>query len=233
LKPISINETQPLVNVQDTPSQKNYSDSLDISLIPSSSYLSSDSHLLSSRDEILSSSSSSSSAQRFLLNDIYLFVPQNSLTIVIGTVGSGKSSLGLACLGELNIVSGNPSLETVSVSDDLNSVQDIPSKNNNGRSVRVSGRVAYYPQTPWIVSGSVKENIVLFGTGGVSDRGIKTLCLCMFCDYSQRCNYFWWKKNFFFFYLLGSPIDEQRYQEAVKVCCLEDDISMLSAGDEV
>ena len=41
------------------------------------------------------------------LQDITLLIPQGSLVGIVGTVGSGKSSLLSAILGEMNRVSGN------------------------------------------------------------------------------------------------------------------------------
>ncbi|KAI4310612.1 hypothetical protein MLD38_035578 [Melastoma candidum] len=55
---------------------------------------------------------------------------------ICGTVGSGKSSLLSCILGEMKKVSGQ---------------------------VKVSGTKAYVPQSPWILTGDVRENI-LFGS---------------------------------------------------------------------
>lgn len=59
------------------------------------------------------------------------------LSCVVGTVGSGKTSIALALLGELHQCSGSP--------------------------VRVNGRVAYASQSAWIQNGTLRENI-LFGS---------------------------------------------------------------------
>jgi ABC-type transport system involved in cytochrome bd biosynthesis fused ATPase/permease subunit len=56
------------------------------------------------------------------------------LTIIKGQVGAGKSSLLLTILGEMNIFDGT---------------------------LKRSGRMAYLEQEPWIVSGTIKENITL------------------------------------------------------------------------
>jgi len=57
------------------------------------------------------------------------------LIAVLGAVGSGKSSLLLALLKEMNIISG---------------------------SVKVDGKVSYVCQEPWIFPATIKQNI-LFG----------------------------------------------------------------------
>ncbi|KAJ3103717.1 Multidrug resistance-associated protein 1 [Phlyctochytrium planicorne] len=69
------------------------------------------------------------------LRNINLQAPKGGLTAVVGAVGSGKSSLISAMIGEM--------------------------KSNRG-SVTFSGSVGYTTQQAWIVNASVKENI-LFG----------------------------------------------------------------------
>ncbi|XP_072454177.1 ATP-binding cassette sub-family C member 6 isoform X2 [Notamacropus eugenii] len=66
------------------------------------------------------------------LQRINLTVPRGSLFAVIGSVGSGKSSLLSALLGELSKLEGN---------------------------VNIKGSVAYVPQEAWIQNASVKENV--------------------------------------------------------------------------
>eukprot|EP00181_Compsopogon_caeruleus_P000064 CAMPEP_0184682668 /NCGR_PEP_ID=MMETSP0312-20130426/8220_1 /TAXON_ID=31354 /ORGANISM="Compsopogon coeruleus, Strain SAG 36.94" /LENGTH=1331 /DNA_ID=CAMNT_0027134483 /DNA_START=219 /DNA_END=4214 /DNA_ORIENTATION=+ len=74
-------------------------------------------------------------ASSVVLNDIHLQVPAGKMTIVIGKVGSGKSSLVHAIIGEMKRLEGT---------------------------VNLKGRVAYVPQSAWIFNGSLRENI-LFG----------------------------------------------------------------------
>ncbi len=66
---------------------------------------------------------------------IDLKIRQGSLVALVGMVGSGKSSILSALLGEMNKVHGR---------------------------VCVSGTIAYVPQTAWIMNSTLKENI-LFG----------------------------------------------------------------------
>ncbi|GFY43924.1 multidrug resistance-associated protein 1 [Trichonephila inaurata madagascariensis] len=68
------------------------------------------------------------------LKDINLHIPKGSLFAVIGPVGSGKSSLISALLGEMHKTSG---------------------------SVDIKGAVAYVPQQAWILNQSLRENILL------------------------------------------------------------------------
>ncbi|KAL3875737.1 hypothetical protein ACJMK2_033658 [Sinanodonta woodiana] len=69
------------------------------------------------------------------LRNIRLTVPEGSLVAVVGTVGSGKSSLLSAILGEMDKLAGN---------------------------VNIKGSIAYVPQQAWIQNTSLKDNI-LFG----------------------------------------------------------------------
>eukprot|EP00889_Picochlorum_renovo_P004424 jgi/Picre1/31454/NNA_006806.t1 len=69
-----------------------------------------------------------------LLHDINLSVGQGQFAIVVGEVGSGKTSLLAAILGEMLARSGK---------------------------VTVRGSVAYTQQDPWIQNASLRENILL------------------------------------------------------------------------
>lgn len=84
------------------------------------------------------------------LHDITLSVPKGSLVAIVGSVGSGKSSLLSACLGDLVKLEG---------------------------SVTVSGTVAYSPQQAWIQNNSVKNNI-LFGKSYDHDRYEQVIEAC-------------------------------------------------------
>ncbi|XP_073302739.1 ABC transporter C family member 14-like [Primulina huaijiensis] len=72
------------------------------------------------------------------------------LVAIVGTVGSGKSSLLAAILGEMNKLSGK---------------------------IRVCGSTAYVAQTSWIQSGTVQENI-LFGLPKNEKRYKETIRVC-------------------------------------------------------
>lgn len=91
-------------------------------------------------------------------------IRKKELTAIVGTVGSGKSSLLAAILGEMNKLSGK---------------------------IRVCGSTAYVAQTAWIQNGTIKENI-----------------------------------------LFGLPMNRGRYKEAIRVCCLENDLEAMEFGDQ-
>ncbi|CAF0999654.1 unnamed protein product [Rotaria sordida] len=70
-----------------------------------------------------------------ILKNINIQIEQGSLIAFVGMVGSGKSSILAALLGEMNKVYG---------------------------CVSINGTIAYVPQTAWIMNTTLKENI-LFG----------------------------------------------------------------------
>ncbi|KAJ3017793.1 UNVERIFIED_CONTAM: hypothetical protein HDU68_011483 [Siphonaria sp. JEL0065] len=71
-----------------------------------------------------------------IIQNINLQAKDANLVAIVGMVGSGKSSLLSATLGEMYKSSG---------------------------SVTVCGKVAYVPQTPWIMNATLRENIVFGG----------------------------------------------------------------------
>lgn len=70
------------------------------------------------------------------ITDISFSVDDGQLLSIIGPVGSGKTSLLLGLLGEILCTHGE---------------------------VRKHGRVAYCAQQPWIVNGTMRHNITMFG----------------------------------------------------------------------
>lgn len=78
----------------------------------------------------------------FILSDICLEVRKSEKLAVVGSVGSGKSSLLNALLGNLSSIDNNPVI--------------------GSKSIEMHGRIAYASQVPFILNGTVRENI-LFG----------------------------------------------------------------------
>jgi ATP-binding cassette subfamily C (CFTR/MRP) protein 1 len=76
------------------------------------------------------------------LNNVNLRIPQGKFVCVIGPVGSGKSSLLSAIVGEMSQI---PTQGFDSVPKDVRIVR---------------GRVAYCPQMAWIQNATVRDNIV-------------------------------------------------------------------------
>lgn len=133
---------------------------------------------------------------------------------VVGTVGSGKSSLLAALLGELQPIwpidtssselpqpseASTKKKSTKISSPSAATAADTAPNNNNKKTpsvvqmpeIIVHGTVAYCSQVPWIEAGTVKENI-----------------------------------------LFGLSYDEPRYRTVITACALEEDLAAMPAGDE-
>ncbi|XP_028304429.1 ATP-binding cassette sub-family C member 9 isoform X1 [Gouania willdenowi] len=100
------------------------------------------------------------------LSDINIRIPTGQLTMIVGQVGCGKSSLLLAMLGEMQAVEGRvnwskpPECEVthdshISWTETEETDEDIRSKNRNS--------VAYAAQKSWLLNATVEENII-FGS---------------------------------------------------------------------
>ena len=88
--------------------------------------------------------------ERQALRDISFIVGSGQMLAITGPVGSGKTSLLMAILGELPTINGT---------------------------VSVDGRIAYVPQLPWVFSGTIRENI-LFGRPFDNGRYFEILDAC-------------------------------------------------------
>ncbi|XP_070510894.1 ATP-binding cassette sub-family C member 5-like isoform X3 [Cardiocondyla obscurior] len=85
-----------------------------------------------------------------VLSNIHFGAPKGKLVGICGHVGSGKSSLLLAALGQLRITKGN---------------------------ILREGTCAYVSQQAWIINGTFKENI-LFGEEFDAKRYYHTITIC-------------------------------------------------------
>ncbi|CAK9138989.1 unnamed protein product [Ilex paraguariensis] len=85
-----------------------------------------------------------------VLKDVNLEIEKGELAAIVGTVGSGKSSLLASILGELHKISGK---------------------------VRVCGTTAYVAQSSWIQNATIQENI-LFGSPMDRQRYKEVIRVC-------------------------------------------------------
>uniref|UniRef100_A0A8C4WBK3 ATP binding cassette subfamily C member 8 n=1 Tax=Gopherus evgoodei TaxID=1825980 RepID=A0A8C4WBK3_9SAUR len=91
------------------------------------------------------------------LSNIDIRIPQGQLTMIVGQVGCGKSSLLLATLGEMQKTSGNVFWN--SSIPDSETGEDVRYGGNSCFS-RKRGSVAYASQKPWLLNATVEENII-------------------------------------------------------------------------
>ena len=94
----------------------------------------------------------------FILQDIEFVVPSKSLTVITGPVGSGKSTLLSAIAGEISNTSGM---------------------------ISYRGKAIYLPQTAWVFSGTIKENI-LFGQSYEESKYERIIDVCALKEDFQR-----------------------------------------------
>ncbi|XP_039664156.1 ATP-binding cassette sub-family C member 8 isoform X3 [Perca fluviatilis] len=93
------------------------------------------------------------------LSNVDIKIPFGKLTMIVGQVGCGKSSLLLAALGEMQRVSGTvtwnslPNLE--SEGDESPTDRDAAGDGE----IRKRGAVAYASQKPWLLNATLVENI--------------------------------------------------------------------------
>jgi ABC-type bacteriocin/lantibiotic exporter with double-glycine peptidase domain len=85
-----------------------------------------------------------------ILQNISLKIKRGQFIAIVGKVGSGKSSLLSAILGDLRNTCG---------------------------SIDVCGNISYVPQTPWLFNSTLRENI-LFGSSFDQDRFQRVLECC-------------------------------------------------------
>ncbi|WVN87012.1 uncharacterized protein L203_102188 [Cryptococcus depauperatus CBS 7841] len=112
-------------------------------------------HLPSNPQAILETASNDSENKSgFKLLDLDVEFPRSQFTLVAGKFGSGKSLLLLALLGEARVLEGK-------VSYIVSPIMDPQALDKNDWTL-IKNSVAYAPQTPWLLSQSIRDNI-LFG----------------------------------------------------------------------
>ncbi|CEL57922.1 ATP-dependent bile acid permease OS=Saccharomyces cerevisiae (strain ATCC 204508 / S288c) GN=YBT1 PE=1 SV=2 [Rhizoctonia solani AG-1 IB] len=111
---------------------------------------------------------------RFTISDISLAFPDGELSLICGKLGSGKTLLLLALLGEADILAGQL-IAPRSPPDALAKLSQEGNLDNSNWIVR--GICAYVPQTAWLQNDSIKNNII-FGLPFNSERYQQTIEAC-------------------------------------------------------
>lgn len=152
-----------------------------------------------------------------ILNNISIKIDNKDLVLIVGRVGSGKTSLLMSILGELPIASGR---------------------------LLVNGHVSYASQQPWIFSGTIRENILFGNTGSATNRS-DTITVEDSDSESDHNNQKQLNKMKEKGYPSGpnspkldtdSDLDSidsySRYREVLRVCSLDRDIELFPDGDQ-
>ncbi|KAG7473782.1 hypothetical protein MATL_G00099570 [Megalops atlanticus] len=94
------------------------------------------------------------------LSNVDIKIPFGQLTMIVGQVGCGKSSLLLAALGEMQKISGSVTWYSLpnqdSEGDESPTEKDTAGEGDIGK----RGSVAYASQKPWLLNATVVENII-------------------------------------------------------------------------
>ncbi|KAM0548523.1 hypothetical protein ACHAPJ_009846 [Fusarium lateritium] len=104
--------------------------------------------------------------EKFVLDKLHLSFPDHALSIVSGKVGTGKTLLLSAILGEADLLQGS-----IRVPKAMNF------ENNTTEDWIIPGSIAYVSQTPWLENRSFRNNI-LFGLPLHQTRYNKVLEAC-------------------------------------------------------
>lgn len=113
------------------------------------------------------SASPSDATEAFRLINMSVDFPIGQLSVIAGPTGSGKTSMLLALLGEMQLLSGSVYIPGGSVRQDL-------------RPDPITGlteSVAYCAQQAWLVNATIKENI-LFASPYDEDRYHEIISIC-------------------------------------------------------
>ncbi|RYE84210.1 MAG: ATP-binding cassette domain-containing protein [Methanosarcinales archaeon] len=135
------------------------------------------------------------------LSHVSLHVPAAELCAVIGPVGSGKTSLLMAVLNELQPKSGR---------------------------VACSGRIAYVPQTAWIMTYVILLGKLAAFRAHVVPRAFAHLRDSLLFAPLRLCCRGTVRDNITF----GLDFDEARYNAVVAACCLQRDLATFANGDQ-
>ncbi|KAK3570858.1 hypothetical protein QTP86_029193, partial [Hemibagrus guttatus] len=94
------------------------------------------------------------------LTNIDIKVPFGALTMIVGQVGCGKSSLLLAALGEMQKISGNVTWNKLPNQEEEENNRLLDNHNAGPKAPKKRGSVAYASQRPWLLNATVEENIL-------------------------------------------------------------------------
>jgi ABC-type multidrug transport system fused ATPase/permease subunit len=114
-------------------------------------------------------SNASTPRRRFILVDLSLKFPEGELSLICGKLGSGKTLLLLALLGEADLLAG----QIICPRSPPDAISTFMSISEEDEWI-VPNMCAYVPQSAWLQNASIKQNI-LFNLPYNEDRYQATL----------------------------------------------------------
>ncbi|KAJ7064951.1 multidrug resistance-associated ABC transporter [Mycena amicta] len=127
----------------------------------------------SARSTSATPSAASTPRHKFVLVDLSLQFPQGQLSLVCGKLGSGKTLLLLALLGEADILSG----QMLCPRSPPDALAGFAEEKITKEDWVVQGMCAFVPQAAWLRNASIKDNI-LFNLPYDEERYNLTLEVC-------------------------------------------------------
>ncbi|KAI0683866.1 ATP-binding cassette transporter [Cytidiella melzeri] len=118
-------------------------------------------------------SAASTPRHKFVLVDLTLDFPMGELSLICGKLGSGKTLLLLALLGEADLLTG----QLVCPRSPPDAIASFTGKFVSDEDWIVKGVCAYVPQSAWLRNASIRDNI-LFNLPYNEERYQKTLEVC-------------------------------------------------------
>ncbi|KAJ7916824.1 multidrug resistance-associated ABC transporter [Mycena leptocephala] len=118
-------------------------------------------------------STASTPRYKFILVDLTLKFPPGELSLICGKLGSGKTLLLLALLGEADVLSG----QMMCPRSPADSIASFANSRPTKEDWVIHGICAYVPQAAWLQNASIKDNI-LFNLPYDEERYKLTLEVC-------------------------------------------------------
>ncbi|XP_062277281.1 ATP-binding cassette sub-family C member 8 isoform X3 [Scomber scombrus] len=91
------------------------------------------------------------------LSNVDIKIPFGKLTMIVGQVGCGKSSLLLAALGEMQRISGSVTWNSLPILESEGDERYVDAASDGD--IRKRDAVAYASQKPWLLNATLVENI--------------------------------------------------------------------------
>ncbi|CAO3630134.1 unnamed protein product [Mucor hiemalis] len=113
----------------------------------------------------------------FILKEVNAKFPNNELSLISGSTGSGKTLLLLGLLGEAVLIDGKVACPRVPLAETIYSEFGPIAEDINLDDWVLDRSLAYVSQTPWLQNASIRKNI-LFGLPYIESRYKETLSAC-------------------------------------------------------